>query len=106
MAQIARDTERPLDDTGLEEAPSTTSTGRPPGPDKNRRDAAPTSHGTTTPSAIRGSSAAEPPRIERIARRAYELYEQRGGERGQMQDWLEAERQIDGADDDPGNGTR
>jgi hypothetical protein len=48
----------------------------------------------------------EPPearRIDRIAARAYELYQRRGGEHGQeMQDWLEAERQIDGADDEDG----
>lgn len=35
-------------------------------------------------------------RFERIAARAFELYEARGGEHGQaMDDWLEAERQID-----------
>jgi methyltransferase (TIGR00027 family) len=38
-------------------------------------------------------------RLDRIARRAYELYEMRGGEHGrQMQDWLEAEREIDAED--------
>src|SRR5688572_33182322 len=87
MAQTSRRTERPLDDTGLEETSSTASTGQALRPDKDGRDAAPASLGTTTGSAIRGSRSAEPPRIERIARRAYELYEQRGGERGQMQDW-------------------
>jgi hypothetical protein len=36
------------------------------------------------------------PRIERIARRAHEIYEARGGEHGKaMEDWLEAEREID-----------
>ncbi len=35
-------------------------------------------------------------RISRIARRAYELYEARRGERGAaLEDWLEAEREID-----------
>ncbi len=35
-------------------------------------------------------------RIERIAARAFELYEARGGEDGQdMADWLQAEGQID-----------
>lgn len=35
-------------------------------------------------------------RLERIARRAYEIYQRRGGEHGrQMDDWLEAEREID-----------
>ena len=32
---------------------------------------------------------------EQITRRAYELYEQRGGEPGhEQEDWLEAERQV------------
>jgi hypothetical protein len=35
-------------------------------------------------------------RRERIAARAFELYEARGGEHGQdMDDWLQAEHQID-----------
>jgi Protein of unknown function (DUF2934) len=35
-------------------------------------------------------------RMNRIARRAHELYEARGGEEGKaLDDWLEAERQID-----------
>jgi hypothetical protein len=35
-------------------------------------------------------------RLERIAVRAFELYEARGGEVGQdLADWLQAERQID-----------
>jgi len=39
-------------------------------------------------------------RTERIARRAYELYERRGGAGGHdLQDWLEAERHIDAEDD-------
>ena len=36
------------------------------------------------------------PRLERIARRARELYEARGGEHGRdLDDWLTAEREID-----------
>ncbi len=32
---------------------------------------------------------------ERIAQRAYELYEQRGGQAGsELEDWLQAEREI------------
>ncbi len=32
---------------------------------------------------------------ERIAQRAYELYEQRGGQEGsELEDWLQAEREI------------
>lgn len=35
-------------------------------------------------------------RRERIAARAFELYEARGGEHGQdMDDWLQAEQQVD-----------
>ena len=33
--------------------------------------------------------------FERIAQRAYELYEQRGGQAGsELEDWLQAEREI------------
>ncbi|MGH9331192.1 MAG: DUF2934 domain-containing protein [Vicinamibacterales bacterium] len=36
-------------------------------------------------------------RLDKIARRAYEIYEARGGEHGRdMDDWLRAEREIDG----------
>jgi hypothetical protein len=37
-------------------------------------------------------------RMERIAARAFELYEARGGEHGlDLDDWLQAEQQIDSA---------
>jgi hypothetical protein len=37
-------------------------------------------------------------RLDRIARRARELYEARGGEHGRdLDDWLTAEREIDAA---------
>ena len=37
-------------------------------------------------------------RIDRIARRAHEIYEARGGRNGKaLEDWLEAERDIDNA---------
>jgi hypothetical protein len=44
-----------------------------------------------------GSREARPEtRIERIARRAHEIYEARGGEHGKaLEDWLQAEREID-----------
>lgn len=46
-----------------------------------------------SPNAIAGS-AIEPTR-EDIARRAYKLYEKRGGEHGQDQDdWFQAEREL------------
>ena len=35
-------------------------------------------------------------RISRIARRAHEIYQTRGGEHGKaLEDWLQAEREID-----------
>lgn len=35
-------------------------------------------------------------RINRIARRAHEIYEARGGEHGKaLEDWLQAEREVD-----------
>ena len=38
------------------------------------------------------------PRLNRIAQRAHEIYEARGGEHGKaMEDWLQAEREIDAA---------
>jgi hypothetical protein len=40
------------------------------------------------------------PRMNRIARRAHEIYEARGGEHGKaMEDWLQAEREVDAAMD-------
>jgi DUF2934 family protein len=37
-------------------------------------------------------------RMNRIARRAHEIYEARGGEHGKaMEDWLRAEREVDAA---------
>lgn len=36
------------------------------------------------------------PRLERIAQRAHEIYERRGGAHGKdLDDWLQAEREID-----------
>jgi hypothetical protein len=38
------------------------------------------------------------PRLDRIARRAHEIYEARGGADGRnVEDWLQAEREIDDA---------
>ena len=45
-------------------------------------------------------SAPKEPRIERIARRAHEIYVARGGEHGKaLDDWLRAEREIDAEDE-------
>ncbi len=44
------------------------------------------------------SAAPQPPesRMSKIARRAHEIYEARGGEHGKaLEDWLQAEREID-----------
>jgi hypothetical protein len=52
----------------------------------------------------RKSAVAEAPQLEhelreRITRRAYEIYLQRGGEhRRDLDDWLEAEREIRGSE--------
>ena len=43
-------------------------------------------------------------RISRIARRAHEIYQARGGEHGKaLEDWLQAEREIDAEMDDAAN---
>ena len=42
-------------------------------------------------------------RLNRISKRAYELYESRGGTHGfALEDWLQAEREIDATLDDTG----
>ena len=47
------------------------------------------------PEAVRQPSES---RMNRIARRAHEIYEARGGQHGKaMEDWLQAEREIDAA---------
>jgi hypothetical protein len=44
--------------------------------------------------------ASKEPRIQRIARRAHEIYVARGGEHGKaLDDWLRAEREIDAEDE-------
>jgi len=68
-----------------------------------RRDPEPVKHAGDIPAAITmaeaisdafGTIAFQPPHDE-IARRAYELYEQRGGEHGHdCDDWLQAEREL------------
>lgn len=47
------------------------------------------------PSATPSVQSGQTPSAEQIARRAYELYQQRGGKPGRdMEDWLEAEREL------------
>jgi hypothetical protein len=41
------------------------------------------------------------PRLDRIAKRAHEIYQKRGGQHGQdLADWLQAEREIDAESDE------
>jgi DUF2934 family protein len=48
---------------------------------------------TSTPAPVRKPFQS---RMERIARRAHEIYEARGGQHGKAtEDWLQAEREID-----------
>jgi hypothetical protein len=51
-----------------------------------------------------GTGKPQPPaegRMDRIARRAHEIYERRGGEHGKaIEDWLQAEREIDAETED------
>lgn len=50
----------------------------------------------TTPASAAAQAASPQSRFERIAQRAYAIYERRGGEDGSsMDDWLQAEREID-----------
>jgi hypothetical protein len=78
---------------------------------KDRRHVAPAQAGSTANATRRDEAATVPPgpssprkpkgsRIERIARRAHEIYEARGGEHGKaLDDWLQAEREIDEEDE-------
>jgi hypothetical protein len=47
-------------------------------------------------SETRAPEMSKQPRMDRIAQRAYEIYQARGGEHGKsLDDWLQAEREID-----------
>lgn len=51
---------------------------------------------STSPSDGSSSPSDGSSRMSRIARRAYEIYERRGGQQGQeLEDWLQAEREVD-----------
>lgn len=66
------------------------------GADDTRRDG-----GESSPPAPVSTRKPKEPRIERIARRAHEIYVARGGEHGKaLDDWLRAEREIDAEDDE------
>jgi hypothetical protein len=69
--------------------PETTNTMRPT--------AASTGAATMTPPSQISTPSSPESRYDRIAQRAYALYERRGGTGGSpMDDWLQAEREIDG----------
>jgi hypothetical protein len=54
----------------------------------------------TAPQAVGDTTAAAPDR-DRVAMRAYELYQARGGSEGQaLEDWLAAERELQRSRDD------
>ena len=55
----------------------------------------------TAPQNVGDTTAAAPDR-DRIAERAYELYQERGGGEGRaMDDWLDAERELNQSADTP-----
>ena len=73
-------------------------------PRRRRRDREPLSHSVGTPDLVPTAMGGVPnlaetlsrePTEEEIARRAYQLYEARGGEHGRDQeDWFQAEREL------------
>ena len=75
-----------------------------PPPRRRRKDQKPLTQMVGTPAAVPSAMgddgyAVEHPAIEPthqdIARRAYQLYKERGGERGRdLEDWLQAEREL------------
>jgi hypothetical protein len=53
-------------------------------------------HGRGTSAPASGQVHPSESRISRIARRAHDIYDARGGEHGKaMEDWLQAEREVD-----------
>jgi hypothetical protein len=72
------------------------------GPGVGDDELAPSSESASTPRDGRDDPTSAPvrkpsqSRMERIARRAHEIYEARGGQHGKAtEDWLQAEREID-----------
>jgi len=63
-----------------------------PGPDGPAR---PKGRKTKTASTVGSTSPTPEPSVDEIRRRAYERYQQRGGNHGQhFDDWLEAEKEL------------
>jgi hypothetical protein len=105
MAQMSRDDERMPQDGRFEGTPLAAAPETPAGTERGSHDDTTEVTAPWAPAEADDRGAPEGRRIDRIAARAYELYQRRGGEHGQeMQDWLEAEREIDGADDEGGAG--
>ena len=70
------------------------SVGTNPGPPEDAEGRTPVSK--EVPGAFGKEHQPDESRMDRIARRAHEIYEARGGQHGKaMEDWLTAERQID-----------
>ena len=54
--------------------------------------------GSTAPSTQSSATPQSEPTTQQIAQRAYEIYQARGGTEGQdMEDWLQAERELTGS---------
>ena len=67
---------------------------KPRKPQTTPRSKRPTARKGPVPAAS-NANAKELALFERIAQRAYELYEQRGGQAGyELEDWLQAEREV------------
>ena len=67
---------------------------------KSGADDTPRAGGDAVPPVPAAPPKPKEPRIERIARRAHEIYAARGGEHGRaLDDWLQAEREIDAEDE-------
>jgi len=71
-------------------------------PSSANRDPRQDSRDDTPDSLSEAAVHSDEPRINRIARRAHEIYLGRGGEHGKsLDDWLQAEREVDAAIDVP-----
>jgi hypothetical protein len=69
--------------------------GEPIAPSRTTAGTLPAGRGDSTPPSALVDQPSES-RMDRIGRRAHEIYEARGGEHGKaMEDWLQAEREVD-----------
>jgi hypothetical protein len=73
-------------------AKRTTSSTKPPNPDAPAR---PKARKTKTVSTTESTPPSTEPSVDEIRRRAYERYQERGGNHGRhFDDWLEAEKEL------------